>query len=191
MPVKEAIRAGYVANFQAFLWHGWDVNEPVEHDGPSALGYALKDKHLASWLLANGADPNAGFRYDTPLSRAELSGSVEIVEMLLSHGGDVNRGQVLHWAVERHECTCEVSTMLLERGASPNEMEFGAVLPMWSFLQVLGTPLHKAVALDKQDVVEKLLEYGADPGRKKTPGKTAKAMAAELGRYHMVSLMQC
>lgn len=38
MPVKEAIRAGYVANFQAFLWHGWDVNEPVEHDGPSALG---------------------------------------------------------------------------------------------------------------------------------------------------------
>lgn len=38
MPVKEAISAGHVANFQAFLWHGWDMNEPVEHDGPSALG---------------------------------------------------------------------------------------------------------------------------------------------------------
>lgn len=38
MPVKEAIAAGHVANFQAFLWHGWGVNAPVEHDGPSALG---------------------------------------------------------------------------------------------------------------------------------------------------------
>lgn len=153
--------------------------------------YAVKDRHLASWLLANGAGPNAGFQYDTPLSRAALSGSADMVEMLLSHGGDVNRGQVLRWAVERHECTCEVLAMLLERGASPNEMEFGRVLPMWSVLQVLGTPLHKAVALDRQDVVEKVLEYGADPDKKDTSGKTAKAMAVELGRDHIVSLMQC
>ncbi|KAI6861923.1 hypothetical protein KC343_g12539 [Hortaea werneckii] len=191
MPVKEAISAGHVANFQAFLWHGWDVNEPVEHDGPSALGYAVKDRHLASWLLANGAEPNAGFQYDTPISRAALSGNVEMVELLLSHGGNVKRGQVLHWAVERHECTCDVLTILLERGAPPDEMGFGGVLPIWSVLQVLATPLHKAVALDKQDVVEKLLEYGADPDKKDTSGKTAKGMPVDLGRKHLVSLMQC
>lgn len=40
LPIKEAIRAGHVANFDVFLWHGWDVNEPVEMDGPAALGYA-------------------------------------------------------------------------------------------------------------------------------------------------------
>jgi len=134
--------------------------------------YAVKDRHLASWLLANGADPNAGFQYDTALSRAVLTGSVEIVEMLLSHGGDLNRGQVLHWAVERHEGTCKVLTMLLEQGASPNEVEFGGVLPIWSVLQVLGTPLHKAVTLDKRDVIEMLLKYGADPDKKDTSGKT-------------------
>ena len=70
-------------------------------------------------------------------------------------------------------------------------MGFGGVLPIWSVLQVLATPLHRAVALDKQDVVEKLLEYGADPDKKDTSGKTAKAMPVDLGRKHLVSLMQC
>ncbi len=39
MPVKEAIRAGHVANFQIFLYNGWDINEQVDLDGPPALGY--------------------------------------------------------------------------------------------------------------------------------------------------------
>ena len=38
LPIKEAILAGHCSNFQAFLWQGWDINEPVELDGPSALG---------------------------------------------------------------------------------------------------------------------------------------------------------
>ena len=31
-PVKEAINAGHQANFQAFLWHGWDINQPLERE---------------------------------------------------------------------------------------------------------------------------------------------------------------
>lgn len=142
------------------------------------------------WLLANGADPNAGFQYDTALSRAVLIGSLKIVRMLLSHGGDVKRGQVLHWVMERHEYTYEVLTFLLERGASPNEVEFDRVLPVWSVLHVLGTPLHKAITLDIQDVVAKPLEYGADSDKQDTSAKTAGVMAAELGLGRMVSLMQ-
>lgn len=39
-PVKRAIMAGYTAMFEAFLWHGRDLNGPVENNvnGPSALG---------------------------------------------------------------------------------------------------------------------------------------------------------
>ncbi|KAK0270009.1 hypothetical protein LTR35_014475 [Friedmanniomyces endolithicus] len=191
MPVKEAILAGYVANFQAFLYNGWDINEQLDLDGPPALGYAVKYRHLVSWFLANGADPNAEFEYDTALSRAALAGSPETVEILLSHGGDVKRGQVLHWAVSRHENTWEVLKLFLKRGASPNQIEFDGVLPIWTYLQVLGTPLHKAVTLRKRDVVALLLEYGADPEKQDTSGKTARMMAEELGLDSIVSLMQC
>ncbi|KAK1073552.1 hypothetical protein LTR74_001693 [Friedmanniomyces endolithicus] len=191
MPVKEAIRAGHAANFQAFLHSGWDINEPVDLNGPPALGHAVKYRHLVSWFLANGADPNAGFEYDTALSRAALAGSPETVQMLLSHGGDVKRGQVLHWAMHRHESTCEVLEMLLKQGAPPNQVEFDGVLPIWTYLQVLGTPLHKAVTLKKRDVVALLLVYGADPDKQDTSGKTARMMAEELGLDSIVSLMQC
>ncbi|KAK4561030.1 hypothetical protein LTR86_004985 [Recurvomyces mirabilis] len=189
LPIKEAIAAGHSANFQAFLWHGWDVNGSVERDGPSALGYAVKNETLVTWLLQRGADPNAGYKYDTPLSRAALTGSIDVLNTMLSHGGDVQRGQVLHWAVERQSDCCEVVTILLRRGASPNQMEFDGVFPIWSVLQILGTPLHKAVALGKAEVVARMLEYGADPEKKDTAGKTARAMAIELGRDDILSLI--
>lgn len=38
-PIMDAIRAGSISIFQTFQWYGWDINEPVERDGPSALGY--------------------------------------------------------------------------------------------------------------------------------------------------------
>lgn len=37
-PVMEAIHAGSIDTFQTFVRYGWDINEPVERDGPSALG---------------------------------------------------------------------------------------------------------------------------------------------------------
>ena len=95
-----------------------------------ARRYAIKNEHLVSWLLAHDADPNAGYEYDTPLSRAVLVGSVDIVKPLLSRGGDVRRGQVLHWAVERRENVGEVFIMLLDSGAMPDVvaklLEYGA-----------------------------------------------------------------
>ncbi|KAK5110813.1 hypothetical protein LTR62_005524 [Meristemomyces frigidus] len=164
MPVKEAICTGYVPNFQAFLRHPRDVNEPVELDGPSALGHAVKDRHLASRLLASSADLNAGVEYDIPLSRAALIGGVEMIEMLLPHGDDVNRGQVLHWVLERREDTCEVLTMLLKRGASPNELEF------------------------EEKSSKSYFEHGADADKKDTSGETGRVMAAELGLDHILTI---
>lgn len=39
LPVLDALRVGSIRNFEAFLWNGWDINEPVKMDGPPALGY--------------------------------------------------------------------------------------------------------------------------------------------------------
>ncbi|KAK0964663.1 hypothetical protein LTR91_018367, partial [Friedmanniomyces endolithicus] len=104
--------------------------------------------------------------------------------------GDVKRGQILQWAVSRHEGTCEALRLFLEREGSPNQVEFAEVLPIWTYLQVLGTPLHEAVTLKKRDVVALLLEYGAGPDKQDLSGKTARMMAEELEFDSIVSLMQ-
>lgn len=40
LPLFEAVNVGFTSNFQAFLWHGWDINEPARLDKSSILGYA-------------------------------------------------------------------------------------------------------------------------------------------------------
>ncbi|KAH9817778.1 Ankyrin repeat protein [Teratosphaeria destructans] len=190
LPIKEAIKIGSITNFEAFLWHGWDIDEPVELDGPSALGYAVQDRELVKGLLRLGADPNGGSQYDTALSRAVLVGSMDVIKMLLLKGGDVKRGQLLHWALEREHDAYEVVTLLLERGAMPNSLEFDGILPIWSVQQKLGTPLHKAVTLNKLDIASQLLRYGADPGKEDTSGKTAMQLADDLGNREAASLFR-
>lgn len=63
----------------------------------------------------------------------------------MAWGGDVLNGQVLHWAVERRQHCWEVVTMLLQQGALPNQVELDGVFPVWTILQSLGTPLHRAI----------------------------------------------
>ena len=38
LPMMEAIKSGSTENPDAFLWNGWDINKPMAHNGPSALG---------------------------------------------------------------------------------------------------------------------------------------------------------
>ncbi|KAF2773226.1 ankyrin [Teratosphaeria nubilosa] len=190
LPIHEAIKIGSVTNFEVFLWHGWDINKAMELDGPSALGYAVEDEELAKGLLRLGADPNGGSEYDTALSRAVLFGSIDVIKMLFLKGGDVHRGQLLHWAVERGHDACEVVTLLLERGAMPNRLEFDGILPIWSVKQKLGPPLHRAVALNKLDIVSQLLKFGADPNKEDTSGKTAMQLADDLGNQEAALLFR-
>ncbi|KAM3423039.1 hypothetical protein BST61_g508 [Cercospora zeina] len=182
LPVLQALQVGSIKNFEAFLWNGWDINEPVERDEPSALGYAIQNSELVAWFLAQGADPNAGHQHDTALSRAVLAGTFDVIEMLLAHGADVQRGDVLHWAIEREDQACEVVEMLLERGADPNHIRFNGFEPQWSVFgakDALGTPLHRAVTLGRLDVVSKLLQHGADRNKRDTLGRTAMEIAEE------------
>ncbi|TKA75763.1 hypothetical protein B0A55_04313 [Friedmanniomyces simplex] len=191
MPVMEAIRAGSTRIFDAFLWNGWDINEPMGHDEPSALGYAVRNEKLVQWFLDHGADPNAGYRYDTPLSRAALVGSMDVIVMLLAKGGDLQRGDLLHWAVERDRDACDVVALLLAWGAPPDRLRFDGVEPQWSVYgkNGLGSPLHRAVVLNRLDVVSELLEHGADREIKDTMGRTAQPIAETLGNMAAVALL--
>lgn len=112
--------------------------------------------------------------------------------MLLSKGGDVLRGDVLHWAVERRDSdTCEVITLLLEKGAPPDHLRFGGIEPEWSVYKKdgLGAALHRAVAFNNLDVIDVLLKHGADPGVRDTNGDTAEQVAKKTGNQGAIGLL--
>ncbi|CZT20805.1 uncharacterized protein RCC_06663 [Ramularia collo-cygni] len=192
-PIKDAITVGSPCNFDAFLWNGWDIDQQVEMDGPPALGYAVRNKTLVTWFLANGANPNAGSNYDNAFSRAALLGEPEVIELLLSHGANVDHGQVLHWAVERQHDACEVVKLLMDRGAPLHRLEYDGTAPMWSVLGLrsrgLGSPLHNAIAQGKVDVASTLLDGGADPDFVDTKGKTCRDLARESSKTAAFTLL--
>lgn len=156
-----------------------------------ALRFAVHDRDLVAGFLKQGADPNAGSPYDTALSRAALGGSQEVIKLLLSHGGDVNRGDVLHWAVERKTETREIVSLLLRHGAQPDRLRFDGIEPAWSVFgfRGLGTPLHSAVTSDKPAVVFELLKHGADPHFNKTLRKTPRELAEDFGNDKLLHMM--
>jgi len=113
---------------------------------------------VVEMLLAHGVSPNvATLNFGlTPLHAAAERGPVDIVEMLINKGADVNRRTTtaqgdppLMWASQQGRST--VVEMLLAHGASPNvaTLNFGL------------TPLHAAAERGPVDTVEMLANKGA------------------------------
>ena len=95
--------------------------DAADEGGTTPLGLASLDASpaMVERLLKAGANPNAG--RESPVLSAARSGNVEVMKLLLAHGGDANakepgRGQTaLMWAVaEKH---AGVARVLIEQGA--------------------------------------------------------------------------
>src|SRR5436190_19722575 len=93
----------------------------ADEGGVTALGLASLNASAAmvERLLTAGANPNAG--RESPVLSAARTGNVEVMKLLLAHGGDANakeagRGQTaLMWAAaEKH---AEVARVLIDQGA--------------------------------------------------------------------------
>ncbi|RHZ43194.1 ankyrin repeat domain-containing protein [Aspergillus thermomutatus] len=105
----EAIKVKGKDALKVFLQNGWDINQPVSELKPPVLGYAIADEEMAAWLLDHGADPNRQCVIDlTPFSFAVESASISVIHLILSRGGNVQKGQLLHHAIERQSDTIEV-----------------------------------------------------------------------------------
>ncbi|KZF22306.1 ankyrin [Xylona heveae TC161] len=131
---------------------------------------SFDDEKLCRWLLERGADPNAPCVLDlTPLSVAVQIASFGIIALLFEHGGSIDHGQLLHYAVRRDLKDCiDVLAFVLDRGAPINQIMYENSPASYELQKPfgIGTPLHEAARLGKLDVVDLLLARGADPTRR-------------------------
>lgn len=110
---------------------------------------------------------------------------------MLSRGGNVEKGQVLHYSMFRAKDTNDVISLLVDHGASLNaamhQDEF-TLRRFWSMS--LGTPLHIAVELGKADTIRHLLKLGADTNVKDANGLTVMELAQRWNNPEAVRILE-
>jgi len=137
------------------------------------------DADLLRLLLQHGATP-AGNTLFPPLAAAVARGDPEMVQLLLEHGADARAAMYdgltpLHLAAAHGQT--EVARLLLARGASvdaasrapridPSLLHSYAVAPTQIPVALGVTPLHLALLNGRLEMVELLLQQGADIGRR-------------------------
>ncbi len=147
---------------------------------------------MAFWLLARGADLNARAHIDiTPLSVAVKKAAPDLLEELLDHSGDVQKGEVLQHALDRKTDVIPVLGMLLDRGAPLDAVMYEEHPGSFqlNFIFERHTPLCKAAAIGNAEAVRFLLESGADPSVQNSKGRTALECAEQKGHQEIVEIL--
>lgn len=183
---------------------------PVYHASGemTALMFTAREGHLetAQALVSAGADLNkvAGDGKDA-LSLALFNGNYALASFLIDSGSDVNKADArgfnpLFWAVDRRnmetapnfpwtvtEDPLPLVRKLLDAGANPNQLINDtpqARMRGGSPRIVFATPLMRAAFSADLELVQLLLDHGADPGIKSRDNETTLAAAAGLGFIH-------
>lgn len=151
--------------------------------GPDTLNNCLYDatdreKESTVKLLLEKfkADPNAtGVEYGNALTAAAYDGTMEIIQMLLDAGANVNAPE--GWALQTAatEGHYDVVVELLKRGAEVNAFTNSSYFES-------GTAIQGACEAGKTNIVSLLLEHNADPnlgGGRDAPPIIAAALRAE------------
>ncbi|KAI9760178.1 MAG: hypothetical protein M1840_002595 [Geoglossum simile] len=176
--------------FQAFLDHGWDINE--QYWGTTSLSGVLKSDKLADWHLEHGADPNLhNGRGGTPLERAAVEGSTHVVKSLVSHGARLEGSDVLIAAAASiNENPEPINTMvyLLDSGVDINRLQ--TVHDPDAAPLCTGTALHQAVGRKDAERVRLLLKKGANRDIKGFRGLTALEAAEGMSFGGMAEILR-
>lgn len=206
---REAIDTYSKNTLLLLLDHGWDINGRID-SRPTVLETFLHHSHstpdrdsherrdMAYWLIDHGAGLNERPRHvdTTGMSHAVEHASVDFVRDLLDHhGGDVQKGQLLHHALRRRhkDDIVEMLHVLLERGAQLNmvmyaddQRFFRNYAPM-----DLGTPLHDAAQQGNVEAVKYLLTQGADTNVLSSRNRlTALQRAENAGHDDVVAILR-
>lgn len=140
------------------------------------------DVSVVDALLRHGADVNVILAGDTPLHAAIESGDQKMVSHLLFRGADVTLdglcGPPLHLAALRGNVA--IAQTLLESGAHINAQDIDTE-----------TPLMNASRSNHPEMVELLLQSGADPAIENAVGQTAFDIARDAGNERITFILRC
>ncbi|MDC0598972.1 ankyrin repeat domain-containing protein [Gammaproteobacteria bacterium] len=170
----DVVSAGDTQSALEMVTRRTDVNAS-QSDGTTALHWAIyyDDAALVRRLLRRGADVTAKNVYGaTPLSQAAIIGNPDIIEMLLDEDADVNElnadGQTAIMVVARTD-NLAAARVLLDAGADVNVAEQwrGQTALMW------------AAAQKQPEMIQLLLEHGANPDAQSTPNNWERQVTAE------------
>ncbi|KAL8648564.1 MAG: hypothetical protein Q9210_004917 [Variospora velana] len=195
---KLAIKQKSYPFLELFISSGFDINSPRSSTDPAPLADTFDDETMTRWFLDHGADPNAETRMGvTPISRALVYASIDIIQMLINHGGpqSIDHGQLLHHAVHRETSDClQVLEYLFTKGALRiiNQLKHQDRLDLFEEENLIvgcGTPLHEAARLGKQDVVEFLVARGANALIRDGKGLLAIDWALQAGQGEVVEYL--
>ncbi|KAB5515669.1 ankyrin repeat protein [Coniochaeta sp. 2T2.1] len=173
LPVIEAIHAKAKKSLEVFFQNGYDINKPISETKPTVFTYPT-------------------YIDLTPISFATEYAPPKLVQELLNRNGDVRRGEVLQYALDRPTDIVEVLRMLIDHGAPLNMTIYEnhqASRSLYPFMG-LGTPLHKAAEMGKADVVRFLLERKADRNIRDQKGQTALQCAQTRGHMEVVDILK-
>jgi hypothetical protein len=184
-----------------------------------SVDHAIAENSIEDVRRHLAVNPDAAHRGQrpglSPLHQAILRRRLEIAQVLLEAGADVNAADAdgrtpLHLAVERNEVALicallareadphrrdRVGWTPLHHAAAKNRLEaLTALLDGGGSPMVLselgGTPLHEAAASGDAALVRLLLDRGSDPAVVSKTGATAHAVAVEFKNEAAMALLQ-
>ena len=151
---------------------------------PAVAALAGRHFQLAQVLHRNGSSVEPrGTLGNTPLHSAAFYGDLEMVQVLLEYGVDVNAQSSSHltplsFASWGHHDEPRVVRLLLERGADPNTWNEGGF-----------TLLHRALDHRRIKIARVLIEHGASVEAKDKWGRTPLDIASEEQREEIAKLL--
>ena len=186
-PLLLALRGGHVKIGQSLLDRGADPTAQKK-DGWTPLHWASQNGRveMVQFLVEHGADPAAHVNGWTPLHSASQGGHVETVQFLVEHGADptaLTKGDriPLNFAPANGQVSIARAQVHVERGtdlatdANPVNNRIA--------------PLHLASYYGHVEVVQSLLDHGADPTVQNKDRQTSLHMASQNGHVEVVWLL--
>ncbi|KAJ7595583.1 ankyrin repeat-containing domain protein [Mycena floridula] len=185
--LSQAAQGGHLEMVRFILEHGVEVNAKAGR-WSCALGAAARwgKIEVAECLLIHGADPNV---HDDILNYA-VYGGLEIVKMLIDKGANL---QVLGEAALESASgsgNLGIVKLLIEKGVSPKKGQILQVACYCGNLEVVKVLVENAIDSDEKEVVEFLIQSGADVNATGDNSKTPLQLAIQEGYKEIEDILR-